>query len=58
MKAKNNEMETKLQKKKDKMRGLIFEFQEREQEIERMKEEMEKMKEKTNMLNKRIKEQQ
>jgi peptidoglycan hydrolase CwlO-like protein len=49
-------MEGKLQKKKDKIRGLIFDFQEKEQEVEKVKEEMNAMRDKMKQLNKQIKE--
>ncbi len=49
-------IETKLQKKKDKIRGLIFDFQEKETEVERMKEELESLRSKVKQLNKKVRE--
>lgn len=55
-KIKFQKLEGKLQKKKDKIRGLIFDFQEKEQEVERVKEEMNGMRDKMKQLNKLVKE--
>lgn len=54
-KLRMQKMENKLLKKKDKMRSMIFDFQEKEQDIERMKEEMESLRSKVKSLNKKIK---
>lgn len=45
-----------MQKKKDKMRGMIFDFQEKEQEIERMKDELQSLRDKVKSLNHKVNE--
>lgn len=48
-------MESKLEKKKDKIRSMIFDFQEKEQEIERMRDELNSLRDKVRILNKKVK---
>ena len=43
---KMGELETKLERKKEKIRGLVFELEEKDQDAERMKEEVGKLKDK------------
>ena len=47
--------EQKLQKKKDKIKEMIFDFQEKESEMERMNLEVQSFKEKIKLLNTKIK---
>jgi hypothetical protein len=54
-KLKVQKLENKLQKKKDKIRAMIFDFQEKDQEIEKMKDEMQSLREKVKSLNKKVK---
>lgn len=41
--------------KKDKIRDLVFDYQEKEQEMERMKEELYSLRDKVKVLNKKVK---
>ena len=43
-----------MQKKKEKIRQMIFEFQEKEQEVEKMRVEMQGMREKLRALGLRV----
>ena len=48
-------MDNKIEKKKQKIKELIFDYQEKEVEVERMKEEMQSLRDKTRLLNRKIK---
>eukprot|EP00347_Sterkiella_histriomuscorum_P020750 403336615 len=55
-KLKVQKFENKLQKKKDKIRDMIFDFQQKDQEIEKMKDELNQLRDKIKSQNKKIKE--
>lgn len=46
--------EQKYLKKKEKLKSLIFDYQEKESEVERMKEELLVLRDKTKVLNRKV----